>query len=90
MQLVRKAQASHAVMHSCLARLAGGQPHLHRLACGQLELQQFLVLAVYALKVLLVFNLELLKVNQVQDLQGTRWQACSAVVTVCSGPAVRN
>lgn len=44
--------------------------HLHGLARRQLQLQQLPVLAINALKVLVVLNLELLKINQVQHLVG--------------------
>jgi hypothetical protein len=66
-------QQAASTAHSCKAckhTLAAAQPtHLHGLAGRLLELQQLLVLGIYPLKVLLILNLELLKVHQVQHLQ---------------------
>lgn len=56
--------------------------HLHGLARRQLQLQQLPVLAVNALKVLVVLDLELLKINQVQDLVGAaRWAPHKGIST---------
>jgi hypothetical protein len=54
--------------------------HLHGLACRQLQLQQLPVLAVDALIVLSVLNLELLVINHVQDLLRGSSKACTAEI----------